>query len=650
MGEEQFRIEGSDFAFVRHDGRIASMKKDGNSDDFGNKDASWIWAQSWATGATRILVEFWDASNGKSISSRLLEVNDVLDAQFSPDGCFLVLLKRSENVIELWNLEDSKIFQQFKYPRGDLPFLYCSPTSDTLMVISGGGHTYQICLSRLDTQEMAPFSFDYDHFCSKPHVIHSPPTSYLFIVRDYRAEIWDVSVTGSKTIRKPASRSSVQSICPSRNGRRALVGYWDGSVRMWDLDLENLAINQTDTTDTRDVQQIIRISPSKKMAVRSSQQSHSVELLDTTTSKVIAHTDIEYKDDMEIAFSPDEEQVAFLSKSLITICDIMHPEKCVSFDLWPRKDVQIEKVAFQTCNDLVICAISHGYLLLRVWHREDPGGFKCTYSCDIKSGGSPYLAPDGLTVIVMNLSSSTTCYSWNHETTQFDPIHFDDPVHFDNRICGHPPPAYSSDGKLLTYWSSKDPHVRVWDTRTRQLVSKFPVPEVHQIALSPALIDHSPCKRLIALRPIRENVVRLFDAHTGHLHAQILGQAPATMVFIQNGTALANYDYGSGIRVWGIADLTAEHWHSTDGYELMLQGMKDGWMVGQDNEPLFWVPVENRQGLYVPPPRELIKGSQITTILDYSNSRFGRKWTECIDKGWLRELEKKEKEVIKLLE
>jgi len=122
------------------------------------------------------------------------------------------------------------------------------------------------------------------------------------------------------------------------------------------------------------------------------------------------------------------------------------------------------------------------------------------------------------------------------------------------------------------------------------------------------------------------------------------------MVFIQNGTALANYDYGSGIRVWGIADLTAEHWHSTDGYELMLQGMKDGWMVGQDNEPLFWVPVENRQGLYVPPPRELIKGSQITTILDYSNSRFGRKWTECIDKGWLRELEKKEKEVIKLLE
>jgi len=29
---------------------------------------------------------------------------------------------------------------------------------------------------------------------------------------------------------------------------------------------------------------------------------------------------------------------------------------------------------------------------------------------------------------------------------------------------------------------------------------------------------------------------------------------------------------------------------------------------------------------------------------------LGRKWTECIDKEWLKEMEKKEKEVGKLLE
>jgi len=36
--------------------------------------------------------------------------------------------------------------------------------------------------------------------------------------------------------------------------------------------------------------------------------------------------------------------------------------------------------------------------------------------------------------------------------------------------------------------------------------------------------------------------------------------------------------------------------------------------------------------------------------VDLSNSRFGRKWTECIDKEWLREVERKGKEIGKLLE
>jgi len=48
--------------------------------------------------------------------------------------------------------------------------------------------------------------------------------------------------------------------------------------------------------------------------------------------------------------------------------------------------------------------------------------------------------------------------------------------------------------------------------------------------------------------------------------------------------------------------------------------------MGLDDELLFWVPVENRQGLYVPPFKGLIEGSQISiTVLDFDYSRFGRK-------------------------
>jgi len=502
---------------------------------------------------------------------------------------------------------------------------------------------------------MVSFSHDLYH---APHIIHSLLTNYLFIQQLDTVEIWDISATGSKMIweMKLASNSGISSICPSCDGHRFLVGYGDGSVRMWNLDLENLAINQADTMDTRndtDEPRVITVSPSGKMVVTRSQQSSNIEFLDTITREVVARTDIEYKWDMEIAFSPDEDQVAFLSESLITIRNMMHPKNRVSFDPWPGKSVWTKKVAFQTCNDLVICAISHDYsALLQVWHRQDPADFECSYSLDITNLCDVVMAPNGLTIAISDsIYSSATCFSWNHDIARFDPVYFDDQVH----IPSYPSPALSPDGELFVCWSDYDPCVRVWDTRTGQLVSKFPTLEVYRIALSPALINHSLGKnslgkRLIALEFKHRNAIGLFDAYTGHLHAQILSQKKAYMKFIRDGTALAYYSSDFGLRIWDIKDLTMEHWRSTRGYELISQDMMDGWVMGQDNELLFWVPVEHRRHLCAPPFRVVIEGSRISTILDYSNSRFGTKWTEYINKGWSRELERKEKELGNLFE
>ena len=38
--------------------------------------------------------------------------------------------------------------------------------------------------------------------------------------------------------------------------------------------------------------------------------------------------------------------------------------------------------------------------------------------------------------------------------------------------------------------------------------------------------------------------------------------------------------------------------------------MRDGWVKGWDNEPLFLVLVEYRKNLYVPPPRAIFGISQ----------------------------------------
>jgi len=170
------------------------------------------------------------------------------------------------------------------------------------------------------------------------------------------------------------------------------------------------------------------------------------------------------------------------------------------------------------------------------------------------------------------------------------------------------------------------------------------------MALSPTLIEHSPNDRLIALLLESEETIHLFDVYTGHLYAKILDPGSGVMAFIRDGTKLARCSSDFGLITCDIADLIDEHWYSAHGYEPILQDMQDGWMVGRDNEPLFWVPVEHRENLCVPSPR-VVPGTprKKATVVDLSNSRLGRKWTECIDKEWLREVEQKGKEIGNLL-
>jgi len=194
---------------------------------------------------------------------------------------------------------------------------------------------------------MASFSVDIGY--APPVVIRAPLTSHLFIARGDTVKIWEVSMTNSHMIfeTKPPITSWITSICPSRDGHRILVGSSDGTVRMWDM---NLARNQAVTMDTQDdVRKVIAVSSSGKMVV--TQSKRSVELRDTNTSEVVRRMD--YEDDMKIAFSPDENQVAVLSKSLLTLCDINDPENRLSFEPWPTgRDVRNWKVAFQTSDHI----------------------------------------------------------------------------------------------------------------------------------------------------------------------------------------------------------------------------------------------------------------------------------------------------------
>ena len=119
------------------------------------------------------------------------------------------------------------------------------------------------------------------------------------------------------------------------------------------------------------------------------------------------------------------------------------------------------------------------------------------------------------------------------------------------------------------------------------------------------------------------------------------------MAFIGDGTKLASYHVGGTTRIYDIADLASKHRNAIHGYESVPQGMQDGWVVGQDDELLFWVPSEHREDLCLPHV-QMIWGRPIK--VDLSKFRYGSKWTECVDQAWLKELEERGKRMARLLE
>jgi len=634
-GEKVSWIEGFDFVFIhcgRNKGKIASMHwidEDGSSiqtialTDLENQDRR----------STRILrVKLWDIGN--DISDRLFEVTGVAVTQFSPNGQYLAVGRRSENVVELWNLEDGKSTHRFPCPLDDISSLHFSLTSDCLMAaLVRSRHK---CLWRLDTQKMT--SFDLDIY-TPPAIIHLPNASRLFVPRGNAVEIWEVSMTSSDMIFKtePLTTLFISSICPSRDGHRLLVGSSDGTVGI--RNMEDFGSSQPVIQDVTDRPTIIRFSPSGKMVATISRQPDRVELRDTATWELVGSIDIQYKGRIEVAFSADGKRIAALNNEWVTICDIMHPENRLSFDPWPKgRRVRLWKAAFQTCNHLVICTYVRGNEisdLLRVW--ELKGHSECISSLDINTNkhSNMFLAPDGLTVI---FTDPVLCYSWNHETAQFDRIHFTDEAHL-HAYYG----AYSPDVKLFACRSRKDSDVRVWDTRTGQLCGKpITMPGVNGIALSPALNDPSLGDRLIAVR--HGNTVTLFDFYTGHLHAQCWNPG-GLMAFIGDGTKLASYHDNHPTRIYDIAGLTSKYRNAIHGYEPVPQDMKNGWV--EDHELLFWVPFEHRKDLCLRHV-EMIGGRP--TKVDLSRFRYGSKWTECIDQGWLKELEESGKGMARLLE
>jgi len=276
----------------------------------------------------QVLIHLWDAEKGVLKSTEFFEVTDATCNQFSPNGHFLAVGKRSEEIIELWNIEVGKKTLTFAYPYDKLSSIHFSLTGDSLMAV----FPYGVCIRRLDTQEIVSFNIGTEE--SDFSVIHSPFAKYLFICRFLGVEVWKVVSMD----RKPISALEHQRIdivlsdCLSCRGDRLLVDTLRGIVKMWNLDLQDLERSGPGAFDIIDRTSVIEISQhSGKVMTTGSWGSRDVEFRNTAAWEVVGPV-AKFNEHANIAFSPDDTQVAWSFDSLMTICSIMHLENRVSLD------------------------------------------------------------------------------------------------------------------------------------------------------------------------------------------------------------------------------------------------------------------------------------------------------------------------------
>ena len=72
----------------------------------------------------QVLIHLWDAEKGVLMSIEFFKETDATCNQFVPNEHFLAVGKRSEEIIELWNIEVGKKTLTFAYPYNKLSSIF----------------------------------------------------------------------------------------------------------------------------------------------------------------------------------------------------------------------------------------------------------------------------------------------------------------------------------------------------------------------------------------------------------------------------------------------------------------------------------------------------------------------------------------------
>ncbi|KAF9457440.1 WD40-repeat-containing domain protein [Collybia nuda] len=532
-----------------------------------------------ASGSYDNTIRLWDITTGNSIGNPFEGHHDLIESvAFSPDGVHIVSGSHDRTII-VWDAKTGDLINTLVQVNTGLIHSVAF-SSDGAYIVSGSSDGTIIVW---DATTHSPIGGPFEgHTGPVLSVAFSSDGAHIISGSDDRTiRIWNAADSIPIYNLTEGHTDLVETVAISSDGTHIVSGSADKTIRVWDAATGSPVGHPLE--GHTELIESVALSPDGTCIVSGS-DDWTVRLWNTITgvpigSPLQGHT----KWVQSVSFSPDGTHIASGSgDETIRIWDVASGNTIGA--PWKGHAGPIQCVSFSPDGTFIVSGSADQ--TVRVWNVATGSSISGPFQGHTGSVQSVMFSPQGRYIV--SGSQDATIRIWDAESGSLIGSPFQGHTGSVESV------AFSPDGNYVVS-GSHDRTIRVWDVNTGIQVGKP------------------------------------FEGHRGYVQS---------VIFSTDGAHIISGSYDKTIRVWDASfeiplqktaaissdvDLPTNSFSAaafSDGISLK----KENWACGSNQEPLFWVPLQNQN--FTSPRNPLIIGSN-PTIIDYSHFVHGISWEKC---------------------